>query len=270
MKWFCSARAKNIPVNGVLLQEKAKEIGESLGLETFKASNGWLEKFRTRHNISFKQICGEEKSVNPNEVTDWFGKLKSLLKGYDDRDIFNADETDLFYRVLPEKTSCLEGKKCSGGKISKERLTLLLCCNMLEDFEIPVVIGKAKKPRCFKNIDVRKLSVSWKSNKKAWITTEIMSDCEELAKSVSVLDAISWTTSALKKVEPGCVLKYFKKAGFLSTSEVATDSTTEKRERELADLVANLDSNVSVEEYVKIDDDLSIEEENLHVSNFIH
>ncbi|GBN81368.1 hypothetical protein AVEN_136599-1 [Araneus ventricosus] len=75
-------------------------------------------------------------------------------------------------------------------------------------------------------------------------------------------------TSALKKVEPGCVQKCFQKARFFSTSEVATDSTAEKNE--LADLVANLDSNVSVEEYVKIDDDLSIEEENLHVSNFIH
>ncbi|GBM94350.1 hypothetical protein AVEN_3943-1 [Araneus ventricosus] len=76
-------------------------------------------------------------------------------------------------------------------------------------------------------------------------------------------------TSALKKVETRCVLKCFQ-AGFLSTSEVATDSTAEKNENELADLVANLDSNVSVEEYVKIDDDLSIEEENLHVCNFIH
>ncbi|GBN19123.1 hypothetical protein AVEN_55932-1 [Araneus ventricosus] len=102
---------------------------------------------------------------------------------------------------------------------------------MLGDFETPVLIGNAEKPRCFKNIDVRKLSVSWKSNKKAWMSTEIMSDC---------------------------------------TSEVATDSTAEKNENEFADLVANLDSNVSVEEYVKIDDDLSIEEENLHVSNFIH
>ncbi|GBM37496.1 hypothetical protein AVEN_263166-1 [Araneus ventricosus] len=62
----------------------------------------------------------------------------------------------------------------------------------------------------------------------------------------------------------------FSEGGFLSTSEVATDSTAEKNENELADLVANLDSNVNVEEYVKIDDDLSIEEENLHVSNFIH
>ncbi|GBN15704.1 Tigger transposable element-derived protein 4, partial [Araneus ventricosus] len=307
VKWFRSARAKNIP------------------------------------------ICGEEKSVNPNEVTDWIGKLKSL-KGYDDRDIFNADETGLFYRVLPDKILRFKGEKCSSGKISKERLTILLCCNMLGNFETPVVIGKAKKPRCFKNIDVRKLSVSWKSNKKAWMTTEIMSDwlveldskmkkqkrkiilfmgnatshpddlklkninlvflppnttsmlqsldqgiirsfkveyrklllrhvlsqisscksSEELAKSVSVLDAISWTTSALKKLEPGCALKCFKKAGFLSTSEVATDSTTEKSEKELADLVANLDSNVSVEEYIKIDDDLSIEEKTLHVSNFIH
>ncbi|GBL66873.1 hypothetical protein AVEN_38221-1 [Araneus ventricosus] len=47
---------------------------------------------------------------------------------------------------------------------------------MLGDFETPVVIGNAEKPRCFKNIDVRNLSVSWKSNKKAWMSTEIMSD----------------------------------------------------------------------------------------------
>ncbi|GBM51884.1 hypothetical protein AVEN_186175-1 [Araneus ventricosus] len=96
MKWFCSARAKNIPVSGVSLQEKARELGESLGLETFKASNGWLEKFRTRHNISFKHISGEEKSVNPKEGTDWIGRPKSLFKGYDDRDICNADETGVF------------------------------------------------------------------------------------------------------------------------------------------------------------------------------
>ncbi|GBM54415.1 Tigger transposable element-derived protein 6 [Araneus ventricosus] len=176
MKWFHSVHAKDIPVSGVWLQEKSREVGGSLGLETFKTSNGWLEKFTTRHNISFKQICGKEKSVNPNEVTDWIGKLNSLLKGYDDRDIFNAYETGLFYLFLLDKTLCFEGEKCSGGKISKERLTLLLCCNMLGDFKTPVVIGKAKKRRCFKNIDVRKLSVSWKSNKKAWMTTEIMSD----------------------------------------------------------------------------------------------
>ncbi|GBL54406.1 hypothetical protein AVEN_133153-1 [Araneus ventricosus] len=47
---------------------------------------------------------------------------------------------------------------------------------MLGDFKTPVVIGNAEKPKCFKNIDERKLSVSWKSNKKGWMSTEIMSD----------------------------------------------------------------------------------------------
>ncbi|GBN70212.1 hypothetical protein AVEN_271437-1 [Araneus ventricosus] len=42
MKWFRSARAKNIPVSGVLFQEKTRELGESLGLETFKASHKWI------------------------------------------------------------------------------------------------------------------------------------------------------------------------------------------------------------------------------------
>ncbi|GBN67484.1 hypothetical protein AVEN_87784-1 [Araneus ventricosus] len=56
MKWFRSARAKNIPVIGVLLQEKAREVGESLGLETFKASNGWLEKL-INFQSNVKQKC---------------------------------------------------------------------------------------------------------------------------------------------------------------------------------------------------------------------
>lgn len=350
LKWFRSARAKNIPVSGVLLQEKAREVGERLGLENFKASNGWLEKFRTRHNISFKQICGEEKSVSLNEIADWNGKLKSLCEGYDDRDIFNADETGIFYRVLPDKTLCFKGENCSGGKKSKERLTLLLCCNMIGEFETPLIIGKAKKPRCFKNIQVQKLSVTWKNNKKAWMTTQIMSDwlvelenkmkkqnrkiilfldnatshpaylklkhvnivflppnttsklqpldqgiirslkvgyrklllrhvlsqisacktSEELAKSISVLDAISWITSALKKVEPMCVLKCFKKAGFMSERDEATDSNTEKREEKLKNLIADLNSNVSIEDYLRMDDYLSIEETNIDVSNFIN
>ncbi|GBM62425.1 Tigger transposable element-derived protein 4 [Araneus ventricosus] len=131
IKWFRSARAKNIPINGVLLQEKAREVGRTLGLDTFKPSNGWLEKFRTRHNISFKSICGEEKSVDPNHVTDWIEKLKSVCQGYGDKNTFSVDETGLFYRILPDKTLCFKGVKCSGGKISKERLTILLCCNIL-------------------------------------------------------------------------------------------------------------------------------------------
>jgi len=42
------------------------------------------------------------------------------------------------------------------------------------DFETPKVIGKALKPRCFKNIIVNDLGVTWKANRKAWMTQELM------------------------------------------------------------------------------------------------
>ncbi|GBM25939.1 hypothetical protein AVEN_94378-1 [Araneus ventricosus] len=40
IKWFRSARAKKIPISVVLFQEKAREIGRTLVLDTFKALNG--------------------------------------------------------------------------------------------------------------------------------------------------------------------------------------------------------------------------------------
>lgn len=53
-----------------------------------------------------------------------------MLSSDDEFDIFNADETGLFLRVPPDKTMRLKNESSSVGKISKERLTVLLCSNM--------------------------------------------------------------------------------------------------------------------------------------------
>ena len=37
-------------------------------------------------------------------MTDWAAELKTLLSEYNPNDIFNADETGLFFRLLPDKT----------------------------------------------------------------------------------------------------------------------------------------------------------------------
>ncbi|XP_066150292.1 tigger transposable element-derived protein 4-like [Euwallacea fornicatus] len=39
-----------------------------------------------------------------------------------------------------------------------------------------LIIGKAARPRAFKNIDLNKLPVMWKFNKKAWMTVDIMTE----------------------------------------------------------------------------------------------
>ncbi|XP_042897811.1 uncharacterized protein [Parasteatoda tepidariorum] len=73
--------------------------------------------------------------------------LSNLLKGYNPSDIFN-DETGLFFNLLPIKTLTIKGENCHGGKLSKMRLTVLLCANADGSRKLTsLVIGRAEKPR---------------------------------------------------------------------------------------------------------------------------
>lgn len=114
--------------------------------------------------------------MNPIDVEMFLSKLPMLLKDYSPRNIFNADETGLFFRALPNKTLTLKHEKCIGGKLSKERLTILHCVNLAGEKEKLLVIGKTNKPRAFKHINVSDLPVFWRSNKKAWMTCTIMEE----------------------------------------------------------------------------------------------
>lgn len=168
-----NARAHNVPVSGPLLAEKAREIARSFGHDTFGASNGWLWRFKKRNNITFQVAAGEEAEVPEQVQLDWrTSSLPQLLSGYALKDVFNADETDLFNRLGPDRTLSVKGEKCHGGKKSKERLTVLFCSNADGSEKCkPLVIGKFKNPRCFRG--VRNLPVSYEANKTAWMTTEI-------------------------------------------------------------------------------------------------
>lgn len=172
--WFVSERAKNIPVLGPMIQEKAREIAMQQGNVTFKASNGWLSSFRNRYKISWNQMNSNSSEVNSINVQKWKSKISEFVKDYDPMDIYNCDETGLFFRAVPNETLKLKKEKCKNGKLSNERLTVLLCVNMIGDFEKPIVIGKSAKPRCFNNLDMSKLPVIWNANKKTWMTSRIM------------------------------------------------------------------------------------------------
>ncbi|UYV68882.1 hypothetical protein LAZ67_6001450 [Cordylochernes scorpioides] len=151
LKWFKQARDKKIPVSGHLIRSKAEQFATEMGKTDFKASSGWLDGFKERNKISFKTICGESGAVNLQVAEQWKNNLRELIQDKDARDVFNHE-------------------KCHGGKLSKERVTLLVGANMDGFEKLPLLmIGKAANPRCFKNVKTK--PVDYANSARAWMTS---------------------------------------------------------------------------------------------------
>ena len=95
-------------------------------------------------------ISGEAADVNPTTVDDWHKCLPDICAGYTNKDIFNSDETGLFFRALPTRSMVAKGDDCKGGRIAKDRITVLLCCSATGEKLQPLVIGRSLNPRCFR------------------------------------------------------------------------------------------------------------------------
>lgn len=165
-EWFKEARAKGLPLSGPILQEKAREFATFFNIGKFNASNGWLDSFKKRHNIVFREILGESEL----EEVDWRSHVATMCEGYGLRNVFNMDETGLFFRAVPDKTVHQE-KICHRGELANERFTLSFCINALGEKETPVVIC----PKCIKENDAPQLGVECYENSSAWMTPDIFS-----------------------------------------------------------------------------------------------
>lgn len=177
LKMFCHQAITNkVPLSGPIVQEKARSYAAEIGVVGFQASNGWLTKFMKRNSFSFKKVCGESADVDTSISLNYQANiLPQLLTDYEANDVFNIDETALFYQCLPDKTYTYKNEKCYGGKNSKVRLTILVGSNMSGTEKLPLyVIGKSAKPRCFKN--VKSLPVIYKNNKRAWMTSKLFEE----------------------------------------------------------------------------------------------
>ncbi|CAF4683431.1 unnamed protein product, partial [Rotaria socialis] len=208
-EWFVQQRSKNIPISGPLLQEQARQIRQQLGGSNagdFKASNGWLEKFRKRHGIQYRTINGESASVDPATVDEWEKRLVVMIDKYNPNDIYNADETGLFFKALPNRSLVAAKDSCKGGKRSKERFTVLLCTNMTGTDKLkPLMIGQH-------------------------LVKHVISRCA-LATSpddiiITALDAVTWTKNAWESVTQLTIRNTFRMAGFVHPNTQDTISGT--------------------------------------------
>ena len=107
----------------------------------------WKNLFLTKSFL----VSGEGKDVTEKMTDPWKeATLQTIISNYAKTDIYNAGEFVLFYKDLPKKTLHVKDDKYTGGKHSKIKVTGLAAANINGDKLPMFVIGKSKKPRCFK------------------------------------------------------------------------------------------------------------------------
>ena len=146
-----------------MLLGKAKDLGKLMN-DDFNPSPSWIQRWRERNLIVFKRQHGEKQDHDSEAAEHWLTSVWPRIQDhYAVSEIYNCDETCLYYRALLQGTVCFKNEKLSGGKKSKERLTVLLTSNMDgSDKRKLFVVGKSAKPHCFRG--VKTLPVTYRSN----------------------------------------------------------------------------------------------------------
>jgi hypothetical protein len=91
----------NININGEMIRQKAAQFLERLHPDApkFEFSNGWLAKFKQRHQIQSHHRFGESGAADTEIIEESLPRIHTILDQYALADIYNMDETGLFYRM---------------------------------------------------------------------------------------------------------------------------------------------------------------------------
>jgi hypothetical protein len=99
-RWFLTYQDQ-VNMSGDLTKEKVVYFLAELypGHGAFEFSNGWLESFKNRRGIKSYCRFGESGSANMAMIEESLSQIRLTLDQYERRDIYNMDETGLFYRM---------------------------------------------------------------------------------------------------------------------------------------------------------------------------
>lgn len=170
--WVEKALQAGLIITDHILATKALEFAFLCQEEKFKGSNGWVDNFKKRHNLKQYTMHGDAASAPIQDLDSMRENLRQTLRDYDPKDIFNCDETGLFWKMKPSRT--LSNGSVAGSKQSKDRVTILLTCNSTGTEKMcPLFIHKHENPRALKHINKNTLPVNYYWNKKSWMQVSI-------------------------------------------------------------------------------------------------
>ncbi|KAM9386798.1 tigger transposable element-derived protein 5 [Phaethornis superciliosus] len=151
--WFLALRQHGVPLSGPLIQAQAEAFARQIyGPEcTFKASHGWFWRWQKRHGISSQRIYGEgglpaEPERAPASCPEVFPMVAADAGGYGDEQIYNANVTGLYWKLLPGQSLGVTST-ARRRSVPRERVTVLLAANLTGSHKLkPLVVGSLRDP----------------------------------------------------------------------------------------------------------------------------
>jgi len=177
-EWYQFIDKQNAIITGDIILRKAQQIWPQIPQYRDKQppsfSLGWLAGFKKRHGIKERSKHGEAASVAETAEIE-MRAIQTLCGEYEEADIFNMDETGLFWKQAPSKG--LSTTNRPGVKKDKSRISIICCTNFTGTERMPLwLIGKSQKPRALKNVNSTALGFVWRANAKAWNNTMLMAE----------------------------------------------------------------------------------------------
>ncbi|XP_032906812.1 tigger transposable element-derived protein 1-like [Amblyraja radiata] len=186
--WIEDQAERKVPLSSMVIQAKAKRLYNNLVKEKdsgarvkpFLASKSWFDRFCKRFNLHNIKVSGNLVGTDFGAVRNSPSVLKKVIDedGYLPGQVFNVEETSLYWKRLPDRTFISQDEKTAGSlNASKDRLTLLMGGNAAGDFKLkPVLVYGCESPRALSGYAKPSLPVIWRSNRKAWMTMSIFHD----------------------------------------------------------------------------------------------
>ncbi|XP_064124235.1 tigger transposable element-derived protein 5 [Loxodonta africana] len=204
--WFLALRQHGVPLSGPLIQAQAEAFARQIyGPEcTFKASHGWFWRWQKRHGISSQRIYGEAEppppAPGPPPAPDPPVKEEPTLRlpggagpfsarppaplppangGYGDEQIYNANVTGLYWKLLPEQAAPRGAGDLGGGGCGRrwrgDRVTVLLAANLTGSHKLkPLIIGQLPDPPSLRHHNQDKFPASYRYSPDAWLSRPLL------------------------------------------------------------------------------------------------
>ena len=115
LTWLLDARDKQLPVTTPLLRAKALELITPTHPK-FKASDGWVQKFKQRHSLVLRMktsLAQELPATLEERIMAFRSQLQRLKEINKFEVIGNMDETPLYFDVVPNRILDKRGRKVS-------------------------------------------------------------------------------------------------------------------------------------------------------------